>query len=274
MGRLAVFHPFPPSRSRFPACRHCPASSRLSRRSPPFPSLINTSRPIGRVPVRPISSPSFQSSLFQVRLCRHYYRHAYACFITGTPTPALLQARLRLLYFRYATPALFQERLRLLYSRYAYACFIPGTPTPALFQVRLRLLYSRYDYACFIPGTPTPALFSKVALESYTAKKIRFYVLPEKKLHGLSPNFHIHVSVSDIYISTIGPPIFVQQNRQKVGIYKCLQKHECRNWAAQFHFWVSNFRYTGFRSYIEITIQTWTHQRIVADELLGTYFVW
>jgi hypothetical protein len=27
-------------------------------------------------------------------------------------------------------------------------------------------------------------------------------------LHGLVPNFHIYVSVSDLYIATIGPPIF------------------------------------------------------------------
>jgi hypothetical protein len=35
-----------------------------------------------------------------------------------------------------------------------------------------------------------------------------------KKLRSLCPNFYIHVSVSDLYISTIGPPIFLQQNRQ------------------------------------------------------------
>ncbi len=40
------------------------------------------------------------------------------------------------------------------------------------------------------------------------------YVFPEIKLRGLRPNFHIHVSVSDLYIPTIGPPIFQQQNRQ------------------------------------------------------------
>jgi hypothetical protein len=40
------------------------------------------------------------------------------------------------------------------------------------------------------------------------------HVLSEKKLRGLSPNFHIHLSVSDLYIPTIGPPIFLQQNRQ------------------------------------------------------------
>jgi hypothetical protein len=48
----------------------------------------------------------------------------------------------------------------------------------------------------------------------YHCKEISKYVFPEKKLRGLSPNFHIHVSVSDLYIPTIGPPIFLQQNRQ------------------------------------------------------------
>ncbi len=33
------------------------------------------------------------------------------------------------------------------------------------------------------------------------------YVMPEKKLHGLVPNSYIHVSVNDLYIPTIGPPI-------------------------------------------------------------------
>jgi hypothetical protein len=39
------------------------------------------------------------------------------------------------------------------------------------------------------------------------------YVFPEKELRGLSPNFHIHVSVSDLYIPRIGPQISLQQNR-------------------------------------------------------------
>jgi hypothetical protein len=34
----------------------------------------------------------------------------------------------------------------------------------------------------------------------------------EKELRGLSPNFHIHVSVSVFYISTIGLPILLQEN--------------------------------------------------------------
>ncbi len=40
------------------------------------------------------------------------------------------------------------------------------------------------------------------------------YVSPEKELCGLCPNFHIHVSVSNLYIPRIGPNIFLQQNRQ------------------------------------------------------------
>ena len=40
------------------------------------------------------------------------------------------------------------------------------------------------------------------------------YVFPEKELRGLSPNFHIHVPVSDLYLSRIGSHIFLQQNRQ------------------------------------------------------------
>jgi hypothetical protein len=34
------------------------------------------------------------------------------------------------------------------------------------------------------------------------------------ELRSLNPNFHIHVSVSDLYIPRIGPHIWLQQNRQ------------------------------------------------------------
>ncbi len=53
------------------------------------------------------------------------------------------------------------------------------------------------------------------------------YVFPEKELRGLSPNFHIHVSVNDLYIPRIGPHIFLQQRKGRRGrlilvIYKSL----------------------------------------------------
>ncbi len=37
-------------------------------------------------------------------------------------------------------------------------------------------------------------------------------IFPEKELHGLSPNFHVHVSVSNLYIPTIGLPVLLQEN--------------------------------------------------------------
>jgi hypothetical protein len=40
------------------------------------------------------------------------------------------------------------------------------------------------------------------------------YLFPEKELYGLSPSFHSHVSVGDLFIPRIGPHIFLQQNRQ------------------------------------------------------------
>ncbi len=37
-------------------------------------------------------------------------------------------------------------------------------------------------------------------------------IFPEKELCGLSPNFYIHVSVSDFYISTIRLSILLHEN--------------------------------------------------------------
>ncbi len=45
-------------------------------------------------------------------------------------------------------------------------------------------------------------------------KEISIYVFSEKELRGFSPNFHIHAPVNDLDIPTIGPPVFLQQNRQ------------------------------------------------------------
>ncbi len=66
-------------------------------------------------------------------------------------------------------------------------------------------------------------------------------ILSERKMRGLSPNFYIHVSVSDFYIPTIGLSIWPQQNRwtDPVSIeiaHRCTNM-EIGNKAAQFDFW-------------------------------------
>ncbi len=48
-------------------------------------------------------------------------------------------------------------------------------------------------------------------------------ILPEKELRGQSPNLHIHVSVSDLYIPTIDLPFLLQEICGPIlGIYKSL----------------------------------------------------
>jgi hypothetical protein len=48
---------------------------------------------------------------------------------------------------------------------------------------------------------------------------------------GLSPNVHIHVSVSDLYIPMIGLPVLLQENVDRSWEYiNRSQTHECGNW--------------------------------------------
>jgi hypothetical protein len=63
------------------------------------------------------------------------------------------------------------------------------------------------------------------------------YVFLFWKLRGLSPNFHIHVSVIDLYIPRTGPHISLQQNRQ-IRSWKYLNLsliYECRNWGTEHY---------------------------------------
>jgi hypothetical protein len=56
-------------------------------------------------------------------------------------------------------------------------------------------------------------------------------LFPEKELRGLSPNFHIHVSVSDLYIPRIGLLILLQENLDGFWAYiNRSQTHKCENW--------------------------------------------
>jgi hypothetical protein len=42
-------------------------------------------------------------------------------------------------------------------------------------------------------------------------------ICPERKLCGLNPNFYIYISVSDLYIPTIGLPFSLQENKHFWG---------------------------------------------------------
>jgi hypothetical protein len=55
-------------------------------------------------------------------------------------------------------------------------------------------------------------------------------LFPKQNYNVLSPNFHIHVSVNDLYIFRM--PILLQPNSQThLGEYiNRSQIHECRNW--------------------------------------------
>ena len=84
------------------------------------------------------------------------------------------------------------------------------------------------------------------------------------KQRGLVPNFHIHLSVSDLYISTIGPPILLQQ---------------CRNWergraVSLLGIIISNFLYSAFAVLLKLAAAS-VHLRIlpILTQLMTTYLV-
>jgi hypothetical protein len=62
----------------------------------------------------------------------------------------------------------------------------------------------------------------KHALQRQNAEYLK-QIFPEKEYRGLSPNFHIHVSVSELYISTMGLPFPLEEICGPIlGIYKSL----------------------------------------------------
>ncbi len=55
-------------------------------------------------------------------------------------------------------------------------------------------------------------MFCTAKTLQYTKKNLK-QIFPERKLRGLVPNSYIHVSVSDLYIPTIGQPIVLAVDR-------------------------------------------------------------
>ncbi len=68
-------------------------------------------------------------------------------------------------------------------------------------------------------------------------------MLPVKKLRGLSPHFHIHVSVSDLYIPTIGLPILLRRGSSFPYLYSaCSTVHCSQHTATKISFMCSQKR--------------------------------
>jgi hypothetical protein len=49
-----------------------------------------------------------------------------------------------------------------------------------------------------------------MALQRQNAENLK-QIFPEKEYRSLSPNFHIHVSVSELYIFTMGLPFLLEE---------------------------------------------------------------
>ncbi len=68
-------------------------------------------------------------------------------------------------------------------------------------------------------------------LQRQNAKNL-IQIFPEKDYRGLSPNFQIHVSVSELYIPAMGLPFLLEEISGPIlGIYiNRSQTHECGHW--------------------------------------------
>ncbi len=74
------------------------------------------------------------------------------------------------------------------------------------------------------------SLAYRSALQRQNAENLN-QIFPEKEYRGLSPNFHIHVSVSELYIPTMGLPFLREEICGPIlGIYKSLTDTWMWNW--------------------------------------------
>jgi hypothetical protein len=78
----------------------------------------------------------------------------------------------------------------------------------------------KFIYSMQPPPFPLHPCFFRDALQRQNAENLK-QIFPEKEYRGLSPNFYIHVSVSELYISTMGLPFLLEEICGPIlGIYK------------------------------------------------------
>ncbi len=99
------------------------------------------------------------------------------------------------------------------------------------------LLFDTCSKRCIRAWLTSRECFSKYVLYSPLkviahCNKNPVYLFPEKEFRGITPNFHIHVSVSNLYIHRIGPHISCSRiGRPIVQEYiNRSQTHECGHW--------------------------------------------
>ncbi len=117
---------------------------------------------------------------------------------------------------------------RVVLFRLSYRCLDYQTYTdklPAQHPPTLQLTSANTQahltifFAIFLSWV-TIAFFSTLQRQNTEISK---QIFPEKEYRGLNPNFHIHASVSDLYIPTIGLPILLEEIcRPILGLYKSL----------------------------------------------------
>jgi hypothetical protein len=85
----------------------------------------------------------------------------------------------------------------------------------------LQLLHSEFPYIC---GKFYFIFYQCIGLCDPHCNENPIYVFLFWELRGLSPNFHIHVSVSSLRIPMIGPHLSCSRiSGSNVGIYKSLK---------------------------------------------------
>ncbi len=90
---------------------------------------------------------------------------------------------------------------------------------PLVQEIKKDIIYRKMN----IPANPTNEKHSlfNLSLSKYFGMHCNenpIYIFFFWELRVRSPNFHIHVSVSDLYISRISPHIFLQQNIDRGNI--------------------------------------------------------
>ncbi len=116
----------------------------------------------------------------------------------------------------------------LMYNNTMYNCTCPVRVTGVLWYKSSPCDYCK-PYTIMTSDITRTVTFTMPTLQRTNTEHLK-QIFPEKELCGQSPNWHIHVSVSDLYIPTIHLPFLLQEilyvDRSWEYINRS-QTHEC-----------------------------------------------